>query len=73
MVWFTQTVVPSHGLHQPVEYGVMSTSNSGKVGFAVVQDVRQGLIIVSTRAPSLVAILELAGSIELHSPVMHGE
>jgi hypothetical protein len=27
------------GLHQAVQYGVMPTSNSGKVCFAVVEDV----------------------------------
>jgi hypothetical protein len=51
----------------------MSMSNSGKVGFAMVQDVQQGLIIMSTPVPSLVAVLELAGTIERHSLVVHGE
>jgi hypothetical protein len=42
----------------------MSMNNSGKVGFAMVQVVRQGFIIVSPLAPLLVAIFESVGTIQ---------
>jgi hypothetical protein len=45
----------------------MSTSNSGKVEFAVVQDMRQCLIIMPTPSPSLVTVLESADTIERHT------
>ena len=55
------------GLHKAVKHGVMSTCNGSEVCFAVVENVWQRLVFMSTSAAPFVATSKAAGTIKGHA------